>query len=93
MLTININKLEVNTISNIGSLNIGKAIVCNNRATSKVISPPTEAIVPAEVIAPADSISHWPVIPPAEVAPPVPATPSAPFIQINPVTPPTTPIL
>lgn len=32
MLTITINKLQVGSISNIGSLNVGKTILCRNNA-------------------------------------------------------------
>lgn len=32
MLTITINKLQVGSISNIGSLNVGKTILCRNSA-------------------------------------------------------------
>jgi hypothetical protein len=48
VLTINIREIKVNSISSIGSLNIGKTIVCHNQNTATEIneapSPPTTQI-------------------------------------------------
>lgn len=87
MLTINIMKLEVNSISNIGSLNIGKSIICQNRAVSKEITNGgTEAGATGE----GDETGGAAVTPPASsgitplhTIPPVPAVP--------PTTPPVAP--
>jgi len=80
MLTINIMKLEVNAISNIGSLNIGKAIVCYNRAVSKettgddstpttgIIATPPPPLVPT--VSPTTVAPQAPTISPTTVAPP-----------------------
>lgn len=75
MLTINIMKLEVNTINNIGSLNIGRSIICHNRAVSKEISSTGIAAAPESTIATAA-----PGIPPTPeaVTPPTPIIPPTP---------------
>jgi hypothetical protein len=89
MLTINIMKLEVNTITNIGSLNIGKSIIYQNRAVSKEISTGAEAAagespgvagaaIGAEIAPGATAVTPTPVIPPVHVVPPSPPIPPSP---------------
>ena len=58
MLTINIMKLEVNTISNVGSLNIGKSIVCYNHAVSTDISGGADTSPEGTTVTPILELPH-----------------------------------
>jgi hypothetical protein len=84
MLTINIMKLEVNTITNIGSLNIGKSIIYQNRAVSKEITTGAEEAAGEEAGAAsgaamgAATASETTTSPPTPVVLPVPPVPPRP---------------
>jgi hypothetical protein len=51
-LNISIRNIKINSISNVGSLNIGKAVICQNRNHSTSYEAAVDEPVQPEVIAP-----------------------------------------
>jgi hypothetical protein len=54
MLKINISTIDINSISNIGSLNIGKTILCNNHASTTEYPTPEDSVENGEEAAPSE---------------------------------------
>ncbi|GGG09880.1 hypothetical protein [Paenibacillus abyssi] len=67
-MNISIAIIKINSISNIGSMNIGKTILCKNEASSNAYYPDSDKKLPPQQISP--SIIS-PVAPTVPVEPPV----------------------
>ena len=78
MLNITIKNIRVESISNLGSLNIGKSIVCHNSVSDVEVTSPEQLPSMAQLET---------TIPPPSVPPIAQITPTTPTTPVTPATP------
>jgi hypothetical protein len=83
MLKINISTIDINSISNIGSLNIGKTILCNNHASIIDYPTPEDSEENGEEVALGGDQTPTPGVAPIPDNVPVPETVPAPSSGSN----------